>query len=287
MSDQFNADPSRQIQIRGTLSQPMRNSSRPPMWLLGCGGLFGLSVILVLVLAITTGPAIVNQLLTQIPTTRSANFNIETVIPPTVTPDPNRAAEIAAGLSNQREFHETQLVTAQNRQSSRLDVNINHRDLGLCNYGCLHTADGTIRAGVSLTGFDENDISYDAATNTYTITLLKPYLTDCNVDIVDQYQCTPVTFVCANVNYDELRRLAETVATRAMASSAVENSNLITTAGERAEQYFQAFVEGIAPGANVRVVYDDTRPQTNDASCSPPYPSGWRCNLSTGECGPS
>jgi hypothetical protein len=102
-----------------------------------------------------------------------------------------------------------QLVTL-NTQLAKADifVGVQQGALNTCGFAANHVAQGSIAAGIDLTAFEESHVTYDDATNTYTLHLPSPHLTGCHIDYIRQYDRS--TTAC-NVDWDEARLLASYV----------------------------------------------------------------------------
>ena len=98
-------------------------------------------------------------------------------------------------------------------------VNISQGTLNACGYGASHVVQGTIEAGIDLTKIGANDLRYDAARQTYVLTVPPPELTSCRVDYIRQYD---QSFTECTVDWDEARLLANYMALTQFRDEAIE-----------------------------------------------------------------
>ena len=68
-----------------------------------------------------------------------------------------------------------------------VDIQVSQSALNACGHSAKYVTQGTVEAGVDLTQFDTDDFSYNMVTNTYTISLPAPELTNCRIDFIRQY----------------------------------------------------------------------------------------------------
>jgi hypothetical protein len=147
----------------------------------------------------------------------------------------------------------------------------------VCGFSANHVAQGTINAGVDLTQVTEDDVQYDAASDTYTITLPSPQLTSCSIDYIRQYERS--TTAC-NVDWDEARLLAEYSATINFRDDAVEGG-ILTRAQAQADTYLEALFS-LNTDANIRIQFAPPDPNiTLPPSCQPDVPAGWQYDPTT------
>jgi len=158
-------------------------------------------------------------------------------------------------------------------QLAKADITIGIQQgvLNACGYGASHVAQATIQAGVDLTGVTSSNVAYDPTTDTYTLTLPAPRLTNCRIDEIRQYDTTTTT---CSVDWDEARRLAEYIALQQFRDDAIEGG-VLTRAEREARIVLGNFVQ-IITGSSVEIVFSapEAAP-VMDASCQPQPPPGW------------
>lgn len=165
-------------------------------------------------------------------------------------------------------------------QMAKADIRVGIQDngaLNACGYAANHVAQGAIEAGIDLTRVRDEDIAYNAATNTYTINLPAPQLTSCRVDYIRQYDRT--TTVCS-VDWDEARLLASYTALNEFRDDAIEGG-ILDEARDNARAVVTQFVAAVtgvsANGAGATVIVTFAEPNTSvpPQSCAPAAPTGW------------
>jgi hypothetical protein len=150
-------------------------------------------------------------------------------------------------------------------------VSVAQGALNACGFSANHVAEGAIEAGIDLTGVSEDDIRFDAATDTYTIRVPYPTLTSCRIDDIRQYERS---FTTCNVDWDEARRLAGTAALGSFRDEALEGG-ILERAASDARLVLGNFVQ-VVSGANVRVEFEPPPAEAAlPASCVPQAPAGW------------
>ncbi|MBN1963661.1 MAG: DUF4230 domain-containing protein, partial [Anaerolineae bacterium] len=163
---------------------------------------------------------------------------------------------------------------------ANITVNINQGPLGVCGHSASYVAQGTIEAGLDLTRLGPEDISYNALTDTYTITLPAPQLLSCHVDFMDQYAGS---LTLCNVDWDTARQLGQHVALLDFRDDTLE-SGILGQAEQQARLVVGNFVRSLT-GSNVEIVFAQTDPATlTDAwpsSCQPEPPGDWVYDVTT------
>lgn len=163
-----------------------------------------------------------------------------------------------------------QLVTVSVQLAQAdIQVTVQQGTGNLCGFSANHVAQGTIEAGIDFATIHPENITYQAESNTYTVTLPAPQLTSCRLDYIRQYDRS--TTLCA-VDWDEARLLANYTALLSFRDDALEGGVLT-----RAQQQTQVVVEGFVrslTAANVEVVFE-TAPAPLPVSCQPQAPQGW------------
>lgn len=169
-------------------------------------------------------------------------------------------------------------VSAQLAQAE-LRVGVTGGALNACGFSTNHVAQGTISAGVDLSRVTADDITFDAASNTYTIRLPYPELTSCSLDYIRQYERS---FTSCNVDWDEARQIASVTALNNFRQQSLEGGILERAAGD-AQLVLGNFVQMVS-NANVVIAFDD--PPAEPAippSCNPQAPPGWIQDAATGQ----
>ncbi|MBI5671005.1 MAG: DUF4230 domain-containing protein [Chloroflexi bacterium] len=163
-------------------------------------------------------------------------------------------------------------VSAQLAKAN-IQVGVDRRGVlgnNLCGFSADYVAQGTIRAGIDLSGLTEANLTFDEASQTYTLTLPHAQLTSCSVDFIDQYAGS--TTLCPGVDWDEIRQLASYTALNAFRADAVEGG--ITTRAEReANLTLGSFIK-LLTGKDVQIVFAETETPP-DSTCQPEPPEGW------------
>jgi hypothetical protein len=156
-------------------------------------------------------------------------------------------------------------------------VGVQQGALNACGFGANHVAQGTIEAGINLAQVTEDDVSYNAATDTYTLSLPAAQLTSCRVDFIRQYDRT--TTACS-VDWDEARMLANYTSLVEFRDDALEGG-ILNRAQQEARLVLGNFVQ-LLTGSNVEIVFKPPDGAAMHASCQPEVPQGWVFNPDTG-----
>ena len=157
-----------------------------------------------------------------------------------------------------------------------IDVGVQQGGLNACGFSASHVAEGTVEAGIDLSRISAEDISYDAASETYTLHLPAPALTSCRIDFIRQYSRS--TTVC-NVDWDQARLLANYTAINDFRDDSLE-SGLLDRGEQEARLVLGNFV-GALTGSHVNFVFDQSDAPL-PPSCAPQTPSGWSYDEATG-----
>jgi hypothetical protein len=233
----------------------------------GCLIVFGILVLgtaIVIGALLLTGSAASQALLTQI----------------TNVLNPNPQASVSAPQVILRGIQTPgQLVTVSSQLAlADIYVGVEQGVLNACGFGANHVAQGTVEAGIELANVTADDIAYDAATNTYTITLPPPIITSCRVDYIRQYERTVTT---CPVDWDEARLLANYLTLTEFRYAALEGG-LLGQAEDQARLIIGNFVEGVLAGAQIDATVNvQVAPVPVGAapalpeSCVPNVPAGW------------
>ncbi len=157
-------------------------------------------------------------------------------------------------------------------------VGIQQGALNACGFGANHVAQGTIEAGIDLTRVTANDVTYNAASDTYTLTLPSAQLTSCRVDFIRQYDRTSTA---CSVDWDQARLLANYTSLVEFRDDAL-SGGILDRAQQEARLVLGNFVE-LLTGSNVEITF--RTPDGTAAlppSCQPQPPPGWTFNPETG-----
>lgn len=158
----------------------------------------------------------------------------------------------------------------------RSNVRVSIRDgfQNSCGASASHNVEGRIEAGIDLSLVTENDISYDTLTETYTITLPPAQLTNCSIPSIEQYNRS---FTVCNVDWDDLRQIAQYEALTGFRDDALE-SDLLIRARADAQNALNNLLRPIVGNGNVEIIIRDYAPGEQtllDSSCVPDLPLGW------------
>jgi hypothetical protein len=165
-----------------------------------------------------------------------------------------------------------ELVTV-NAQLAKADlhVSITQGVLNACSFTTSYVAQGSINAGIDFMAIGAEDIAYDEASKTYTITLPAPRVLGCSIDYIDQYASS--TTLCP-VDWDTARQLGQYTALQQFRRDALE-SGLLDRASRQAELVIGNFVASLT-GARVDIRFASPAGDTVlPPSCDPPLPLNW------------
>lgn len=166
------------------------------------------------------------------------------------------------------------LVTNE-AQMAKADISVNVRQGrgNICAHSANHVAVASVSAGIDLYAIETDNITYDEESNTYTIVVPRPVITNCAIDKIDQYATNKAAPTCT-VNWDDLRQVAQYEALLEFRDDAIEGG-LLTNAQRETEIALSSFV-GALTGANVQVVFTDNLSEDDIiAGCQPELPDGW------------
>lgn len=152
-------------------------------------------------------------------------------------------------------------------------VGIEQSAANMCGFSANHVAQGAVEAGIDLTLMNDEDATFDPATNTYSLTLPAAQLTSCRLDYIRQYDRS--TTLCA-VDWDEARLLANYAALVGFREDAIEGG-ILTAAEQQARVVLTSFIGGLT-GANVVINFSPNSTLSIPSSCQPDIPVGWNYN---------
>jgi len=198
-----------------------------------------------------------------------------------LSPNPPQANVISTNtlVTSIEDMTQLSLISLQLAKAN-ITVDVEQRGVlnnNFCSYWAKYVAQGTIKAGVNLGQITEANISYDEANETYNIILPQASLTNCSIDMIDQYQ--KALSLCPGIDWDENRQLAQYVAQVDFQGDAKE-SGIITQAQERARDVLANFVKALT-GKEVSITFDTNSVPVEDNTCKPAPPDGWIWNEET------
>ncbi|RMF82062.1 MAG: DUF4230 domain-containing protein [Chloroflexi bacterium] len=201
-----------------------------------------------------------------------SDFNLSDTLEDLFAPPPPRATVVSSQtiLSGIQPLGQLVNISADVAKSD-IFINVQEGVLNVCGHSAHHVAEGTVEAGIDLTLVTEEDITYDAATDTYTLSIPRPNLTSCRVDFIRQYERSFST--CPTINWDEARILAQYEAINAFRDDAL-SGGIVDEAETEAILFLENFVE-ILTGSNAEVVINNRFTPAVGLSCSPEEPPGW------------
>lgn len=154
---------------------------------------------------------------------------------------------------------------------ARADIHVGI-NRGLCSHGADHVAEAVIEAGIDFGGIRRDDISYDQASDMYTLQLSPPELTSCQVSYIDQYDRSPTW---CGTDWGELKVLGEVQSMPAFVERALERS-ILEKAELQADIVLGSFVQALTGSrAVITFAERESKPQL-PTSCEPKQPEGWR-----------
>lgn len=190
---------------------------------------------------------------------------------PTATNTPAPTPIPPAYIIQQMET-QAQLVVVKNELTRRsFHVGV---DDGLCSHGGDFTAHGVIEAGIDFDEIDDDSVTFDSRSQTYTLELPAPEFTSCRIEYI---RLVKNSFSICNPDWDRARTLAEVQVMGDFVKDSREDG-LLEDAAKRSELILGEFVRGIT-GKRVNVSFEKQRASPKqDASCRPRATGGWRYN---------
>ena len=186
---------------------------------------------------------------------------------PTNTPTPT---PIPPALIIKQMETQAQLVVVKS-EITRRDFHVGVNE-GLCSHGADFSAHGVIEAGIDFDAIYDDSVSYDAASQSYTLNLPAPEFTSCRIEYI---RLIENSFSICNPDFDRARRFAEVQVMADFLDDAQEDG-LLEEAQERSSLILGDFVRTLT-GKAVHVAFAAQRGRPRiDASCKPTIPSGWR-----------
>ncbi|MYD10915.1 MAG: DUF4230 domain-containing protein [Chloroflexi bacterium] len=196
---------------------------------------------------------------------------------PTFTPVPTATktptpTPIPPAFIIQRMETQSQLVVVKDEVAKRnFHVGV---DDGLCSHGGDFTAQGVIEAGIDFDELDDESVSYNSRSQTYTLKLPAPEFTSCRIEYI---RLVENSFSMCNPDWDRARTLAEVQVMRDFVAQSLEDG-LLDDAAEKSELILGDFVRSLT-GKRVRVTFEKQKSSPKrDVSCRPSAGGGWRYN---------
>ena len=194
---------------------------------------------------------------------------------PTYTPVPTAThtptpTPIPPAFIIQRMETQAQLVVVKDEVAKR-NFHVGVKD-GLCSHGGDFTAQGVIEAGIDFDAIDDDSVTYDSASQTYTLKLPAPEFTSCRIEYI---RLIKNSFSMCNPDWDRARTLAEVQVMSEFVKQSQEDG-LLEDAAERSELILGDFVR-VLTGKRVEVTFDKQKASPKrDSSCRPSAGGGWR-----------
>lgn len=184
---------------------------------------------------------------------------------------PRTTASVLSSQTIVREIlPKAELVTASAQLAKAgILIGVQQGVANACGYSANHVATGTVEAGVNLADMNEQSVSYDVLTDTYTIRIPAPQLTSCYIDQIQQYN---VTFTACSQDVIGAQALASYIAVTEFRDDAIEGGLL-----KRAERESRLALRDLLTQFTTSNVVIEFEPPTNalPSSCAPEVPPGW------------
>ncbi len=162
---------------------------------------------------------------------------------------------------------------------ARADIHIAVDDGRWCSHDADYVAQGAIEAGIDFGALDEDNVSYDWTTDSYTLHLPAPGLTSCRIEYIRQYANS---FSVCNPDWDQVRILAHFEAINSFVDKVLEEG-LLERAKDQAEVLLGSFVSSFT-GKPVDIVFETVQATPeHPSSCEPDIPRGYSFNEETNE----
>lgn len=170
---------------------------------------------------------------------------------------------------------ETTYITLNNPS---VEVNLEQGFLNACGLSAKHDITGTVEAGVNLELVNDADLTYDEASNTYTLRLPHAQLTSCRIDMVSQYDRS--TSTCGD--FDLARELGTAQGIVLLRKQALQEGTILSLAEEKAASVLKERLVGMIGSSNLEISFTTTPVEGLPASCTASSPRGWRYDEATG-----
>lgn len=160
-----------------------------------------------------------------------------------------------------------QLATVDNKVDIRSGI------LDACNQWGKYAFIVEVQAGTDLSTLQASDVSYDAASQTYTVSLPKPSLTSCNVYDKEAYRYENFAPRVGCPLYEEdFTRIGKYQVIQKMRDKAL-HEGILDDAKRENEQTLEGFFKTITK-SNVVLNYKEDEPK-QPLTCYPDPPAGW------------
>ena len=172
-----------------------------------------------------------------------------------------------------------QLVTVRGEFSKTdIEVSIHEGFLDSGYHSANHVALGSIEAGVDITQFERDDITYNSEDGGIILNLPAPIITSCNIEHIDQNE---YSITVAQKDWDEVRQLAEYDAIMQFRQDALEGGILEEAKAEITHR-LGSFINTLT-GSPVHIEFEDSDEAMFGDTCLPDAPAGWEIDADTGE----
>ncbi len=172
-----------------------------------------------------------------------------------------------------------QLVTVRGEFSKTdLEVSIHEGILNSGYHSANHVALGSIEAGVDITQFERDDITYNSEDGGIILNLPAPIITSCNIEHIDQYE---YSIAVAQKDWDAVRQLAEYDAIMQFRQDALEGG-ILEEAKDEITYRLGSFINTLT-GSPVHIEFEESDEAMFGDTCLPDAPAGWGIDADTGE----
>ena len=166
-----------------------------------------------------------------------------------------------------------QLITIK-AEMAQVKLEVRYRGHLNCEYSAKHAAVGVIEAGINLEAIDEDSISYEFSSDTYTIIVPAPTISSCRIEYIDQYlKEGGGTATCFANEWMDMEDIARGLFIEQILNEALLEDNVLGQAGNQATYVLGNLIRELT-GSRVHIQYDDKESIIPD-SCRPELPLGW------------
>lgn len=202
---------------------------------------------------------------------------------PTYTPFPTATPTLTPTVNPRRIILNNliplgQLAVISSEASQENITSINNGIFNLCGFNANHASYGVIEAGIDFSAIDEDNIIYDAASDSITLILPPPVITSCRIEYIDQYDGS---HSLCGTDWDTLRQLAQHDIMSEFVAKTKERGTL-DHAEFQATLLMGSFISNLT-GKLVDIEYEtaDAEPEL-PPSCITEIPSGWTKDAESG-----
>lgn len=167
-----------------------------------------------------------------------------------------------------------------------VQVSVDYGSLSGCSHTAAYAVAGEFEAGVDLGELQPGAVSYDEATNTYTVRLPGARLTDCTIRDLARYDVIGLGICPSGANRDHTQPLARYVALNEFRDEVLENG-ILNRAQREAQIIITNFVTAVVAASSpadakpaVRIEFEQ-QDALRPASCQPNPPGGWEFDTTT------